>query len=209
MGNGCALLQASFAVVDFEWHSINWVTCHRRLRSLQRRIVQARKADAWRKVRRLNYLLVHSFDARVLAIKRVTGNKGGKTPGVDGEVWDSPELKAAAVKRLAHVRGYRPKPLKRKYIAKSNGKQRPLSIPVIEDRARQAVHLCALAPIAETTADPNSYGFRPKRRCADAIAQCFKILSGKNSTQWVLEGDIAGFSALAPGVALPPPSLGS
>jgi RNA-directed DNA polymerase len=104
-----------------------------------------------------------------------------------------PERKAAAVRRLAHIRGYRPRPLKRKYIAKSNGKQRPLSIPVIEDRARQAVHLLALSPIAETTADPNSYGFRSKRRCADAIAQCFKILRGKNSTQWVLEGDIAGF----------------
>lgn len=125
------LLQASFATDKLDWYSINWAGCHRRMRSLQRRIVQATKAGVWRKVKRLNYLLVHSQDTRLLAVKRVTGNKGGKTPGVDGEVWDTPERKAAAVQRLAHVRGYRPRPLKRKYIAKSNGKQRPLSIPTL------------------------------------------------------------------------------
>ena len=80
------LLQASFATDPLDWHSINWAGCYRRMRSLQRRIVQATKAGVWRKVKRLNYLLVHSRDARLLAVKRVTGNKGGKTPGVDGEV---------------------------------------------------------------------------------------------------------------------------
>jgi len=66
-------------------------------------------------------------------------------------------------------------------------------MPVMEDRARQAVYLQALEPIAETQADPNSYGFRPKRRCADAIDQCFKALSQKDSATWILEGDIQGF----------------
>ncbi|MCP4379793.1 MAG: group II intron reverse transcriptase/maturase, partial [bacterium] len=140
------LLQASFGAEILDWQWIDWSKCHRRVRSLQRRIVQAVKAGAWRKVKRLNYLLVNSFAARALAVKRVTENKGKKTPGVDGEVWDTPDLKAAAVQRIAHVRGYMPKPLKRKYIAKSNGKQRPLSIPVMEDRGRQAVHLQALSP---------------------------------------------------------------
>lgn len=192
MGNSM-LLQASFGAEVLDWHWIDWSKCHRRVRSLQRRIVQAMKAGAWRKVKRLNYLLVNSFDARALAVKRVTENKGKKTPGVDGEIWDTPELKAEAVERLAHVRGYWPKPLKRKYIAKSNGKQRPLGIPVMQDRGRQAVHLQALSPVAETLADPNSYGFRPKRRCADAIDQCFKILRQKTSASWIFEGDIAGF----------------
>jgi RNA-directed DNA polymerase len=192
MGNSW-LLQASFGPTLNSWYSIDWSNCHRRVRSLQRRIVQAVKAGAWRKVKRLNYLLVNSFDARALAVKRVTENKGKNTPGVDGEIWDTPELKAAAVQRMAQVRGYCPKPLKRKYIAKSNGKQRPLSIPVMEDRARQAVHLQALTPVAETLADPNSYGFRPKRQCADAIDQCFKILRQKTSATWIYEGDIAGF----------------
>jgi len=185
MGNSL-LLQASFGA-ELQWLGIDWSQCHRRVRSLQRRIVQAVKTGAWRKAKRLYYLLVNSFDARALAVKRVTENRGKKTPGVDGVVWDTPAHKAEAVSRLAHVRGYRAKPLKRKYIAKANGKQRPLGIPVMDDRARQAVHLQALYPIAETLADHNSYGFRPKRRCADAIDQCFKILRQKTSADWILE----------------------
>ncbi len=190
---GSVLLQASFGPQVMDWHSIDWADCHRRVRSLQRRIVQAVQAGAWRKVKRLNYLLVNSFCARALAVKRVTENKGKKTPGVDGEIWDTPDLKAQAVKQIAHTRGYQAKPLKRKYIAKSNGKQRPLGIPVMEDRGRQAVHLQALTPVAETLADHNSYGFRTKRQCADAIDQCFKILRQKTSAGWIYEGDIAGF----------------
>ena len=114
---------------DTAWHQINWAACHRRVRSLQRRIVQAVQAGAWRKVKRLSYLLVHSFAARALAVKRVTENTGKKTPGVDGELWETPEKKATAVTRIGQWRGYRPQPLKRLYIPKKNGKQRPLSIP--------------------------------------------------------------------------------
>ena len=187
------LLQASSGLATSAWHQINWAACHRRVRSLQRRIVQAVQAGAWRKVKRLSYLLVHSFAARALAVKRVIENKGKKTPGIDGELWDSPKKKAEAVARIGRWRGYQPQPLKRIYLSKKNGKQRPLSIPVMEDRARQAVYLQTLEPIAETLADRNSYGFRPKRRCADAIDQCFKVLSQKDSAIWILAGDIQGF----------------
>jgi RNA-directed DNA polymerase len=175
------------------WHGIDWAGCYRRVRSLQRRIVQAVPAGARRKVKRLRYLLVHSFAARALAVKRVIENKGKKTPGVDGERWETPEQKAAAVTRIGQWRSYQPQPLKRLAIPKKNGKQRRLSIPTLEDRARQAVYLQALQPIAETQADCNSYGFRPKRRCADAIEQCFKALRQKDSAAWILEGDIEGF----------------
>jgi RNA-directed DNA polymerase len=186
-------LQASSGPRKSPWHGIDWAGCYRRVRSLQRRIVQAVQRGAWRKVKRLSYLLVHSFAARALAVKRVTENKGKKTPGIDGELWDSPEQKAAAVARIGRWREYQPQPLKRIYIPKPNGKPRPLSIPVMEGRARQAVYLQVLQPIAETTADRNSYGFRPKRRCADAIDQCFKALRQKDSATWILEGDIEGF----------------
>ena len=186
-------LQASSGLTTPRWHQVNWAACHRRVRSLQRRIVQAVQAGAWRKVKRLSYLLVHSFAARALAVRRVTENTGKKTPGVDNELWDTPEKKATAIDRIGQWRGYRPRPLKRLYIPKKNGTQRPLSIPTLEDRARQAIHLQALQPIAETTADPHSYGFRPKRRCADAIAQCFNIFRQPTAATWILEGDIEGF----------------
>lgn len=186
-------LQASSGPATVAWHSINWAACHRRVRSLQRRIVQAVRAGAWRKAKRLSFLLIHSFAARALAVKRVTENVGKKTPGVDGEVWSMPQLKAGAVEAIGGWRGYRPKPLRRVYISKRSGGRRPLSIPTMEDRARQALYLQALEPMAETLGDPNSYGFRPKRQCADAIDQCFKILRQKNSAIWILEGDIRGF----------------
>jgi RNA-directed DNA polymerase len=186
-------LQAFSGLATIEWHGINWAACHRRVRSLQRRIVQAIQAGAWRKVKRLSYLLVHSFAARALAVKRVTENPGKKTPGMDGELWDTPESKAGGVERIGQWRGYRPVPLKRMYIPKKNGKRRPLSIPAMVDRARQSLWLQALQPMAETQADRNSYGFRPKRRCADAIDQCFKALRQKTSAGWILEGDIEGF----------------
>ncbi len=187
-------LQASLGLATtLTWHRINWAACHRRVRSLQRRIVQAVKAGAWRKVKRLSYLLVHSFAARALGIKRVTENKGKKTPGIDGEIWETPEKKAVAVTRIGRWRNYRPVPLRRLSLLKKNGKKRPLSIPAMIDRGKQALWLQALEPIAETLADRNSYGFRPKRRCADAIDQCFKALRQKNTATWILEGDIQGF----------------
>jgi RNA-directed DNA polymerase len=163
------------------------------VRSLQRRIVQAVQQGAWRKVKRLSYLLTRSFAGRALAVRRVTENAGKRTPGVDGELWSTPPLKAQAIERIGCWRRYRPRPLRRIYIPKKNGKRRPLSIPALEDRARQALWLLALSPVAETLAEGNSYGFRPKRQCADALDQCFKVLRQRGSAGWILEGDIEGF----------------
>jgi len=187
-------LQAAHGLATTPWSSIDWAACRRTVRSLQRRIVKALRAGNWRKVKRLCFLLVNSFAARVLGVKRVTENSGKKTAGIDGEVWTRPNQKMGAVGTIAQWKGYRPTPLKRIYIPKKDKSQkRPLSIPVMEDRARQAVHTEALQPIAETNGDKNSYGFRVKRQCADAIDQCFKILRQKTSACWILEGDIKGF----------------
>jgi RNA-directed DNA polymerase len=171
------------------WHSIPWRKVYRTVRRLQARIVKATQAGRWNKVRALVYLLTHSFAGRAVAIGRVIDNHGACTPGVDGEVWDTPEAKTAAFHALRR-RGYRPQPLRRVYIPKSNGKRRPLGIPTVIDRAQQALYLLGLDPILETTADPHSYGFRRERRCADALEQCFQVLGKQRSARWVLEGDI-------------------
>jgi RNA-directed DNA polymerase len=177
----------SRAAID--WHTIDWQSAHRIVRRLQARIVKATQDNRWGKVKALQHLLTHSSSAKQLAVKQVTENSGKRTPGVDHVVWNTPAKKEAAVQDLKQ-RGYHPLPLRRLYIPKSNGKMRPLGIPTIKDRAMQALYLLALDPVAESTADPNSYGFRKDRSTADAIAQCFNALSKKRSPQWILEGDI-------------------
>ncbi len=144
---------------------------------------------AWGKVRALQRLLTHSLSGKALAVRRVTENTGKRTPGVDESIWKTPEQKAAAAHAL-NQRGYHPHPLRRVYIPKSNGARRPLSIPTMRDRAMQALYLLALDPVAETTADPNSYGFRRGRSTADASEACFIALCRNDRAQWILEGDI-------------------
>jgi RNA-directed DNA polymerase len=172
-----------------DWHSIPWKKVYRNVRRLQARIVKAIREGRWHKVKALVYLLTHSFSGRALAILRVTTNRGASTPGVDGEIWNTPELKTAAFDTL-RSHGYSPQPLRRVYIPKSNGKRRPLGIPTLTDRAQQALHLLGLDPIVETQGDYNSYGFRLDRSCADALTQCHRLLCKRNSPEWILEGDI-------------------
>jgi len=177
--------------LEMSWHSINWAECHRQVRRLQARIVKATQEGRWNKVKALQWLLTHSWSGRMVAVKRVTENQGKKTPGVDKETWSTPEAKLQAVLSLRR-RGYQPLPLRRVLIPKSNGKLRPLGIPTMKDRAMQALYLLALYPVSETTADNNSYGFRPERSTADAREQCFTALANANRPQWILEGDIKG-----------------
>jgi RNA-directed DNA polymerase len=114
-----------------EWYAIDWQAINRNVRRLQVRIVQATKEGRWGKVRALQRLLTHSYSGKVLAVRRVTENTGKKTPGVDREIWDTPEKKTQAVHELKH-RGYQPRPLRRVYIPKSDGKtMRPLGIPTM------------------------------------------------------------------------------
>lgn len=181
----------AFSHQNIGWHSIDWNLCHQTVKRLQVRIAKAAQCKNWRKVQQLQRMLVKSFSARALAVRKVTENRGKNTPGVDGEIWNTPQLKWDAMYRLSS-KGYKPMPLRRVHIPKANGKTRPLGIPGMRDRAMQALYLLALEPVSETTADRNSYGFRPHRSCADAIEQCFVNLSRKSSAQWVLEGDIKG-----------------
>ena len=173
------------------WEQIDWDKAAAYVKKLQMRIVKAHKEGRHGKVKSLQWLLTHSFYGKALAVKRVTENNGKKTAGVDHELWTTPKRKYEAIGELKR-RGYKPTPLKRIYIPKKNGKKRPLSIPTMRDRAMQTLYKIALEPIAEITADPNSYGFRAKRCVQDAIEQCFTVLNKSKSPKWVLEGDIKG-----------------
>ncbi|WP_036305015.1 group II intron reverse transcriptase/maturase [Methylobacter tundripaludum] len=177
--------------ISEHWHDIDWVECHKNVKRLQARIVKATAEKQWGKVKKLQRMLTHSFAAKAIAVKRVTENEGKRTSGVDGETWNTPESKAKAIDSLKR-RGYKSSPLRRVEIPKKNGKKRKLGIPTMRDRAMQALHLLALEPVAETTADFNSYGFRPERSTADAREQCFIALAKKDRPQWILEADIKG-----------------
>lgn len=153
------------------------------------RIAKATREGRHGKAKALQWILTHSFYAKLLAVKRVTSNRGASTPGVDNIILTSSKQKLQTAQSLKR-KGYKPLPLRRIYIPKPNGKKRPLSIPAIGDRAMQALHLLALEPVAESILGKHMYGFRPKRCTADAIEQCFNALARKNSAQWILEGDI-------------------
>jgi len=158
---------------------------------MQIRIAKAMQQNKFNKVRKLYRILTSSTYAKILSVWRVINNKGGKTPGVDGVIWKKDEdlfVLANTLKR----KGYKPKPLRRLYIPKRNGKKRPLGIPTMKDRAMQALHLLALEPIAECIGDPNSYGFRQYRSCRDALKQIFSCLSQKLGATWIYEADIKG-----------------
>ena len=175
-----------------DWDQLHWPIVHDHVRRLQTRIAQATRKQDWRRVKALQRFLVNSFSAKVLAVKRVSENDGKRTPGVDGEVWSTPEAKWQAIQRLDN-RGLRPQPLRRVYIPKRGGhKMRPLGIPTMMIRAQQALHLLGLEPVAETRADPHSYGFRRCRGTQDAIERVFTLLARKDSAPWILEGDIKG-----------------
>ena len=134
------------------WNEIQWNKVQHKVRLLQQRIVKAKQNGQNRKVKSIQFILTKSFAAKLLAVKRVTENKGKRTSGVDHRLWSTPNSKWKAAKNL-NIKDYKAAPLKRVSIPKSNGKTRELGIPTMQDRALQALYLMALEPIAETSAD--------------------------------------------------------
>ena len=165
--------------LKLQWNDINWKMVEERVNRLQTRIAKAVKQGTWNLVKRLRYLLTNSFYAKLLAVKRVTQNRGKRTAGIDGAKWTTPNSKMNAALKLSDKK-YKAKPLRRVYIPKhGTTKKRPLGIPTMYDRAMQALHALALQPIAETTADPRSFGFRMYRSTQDVRQYAYCCLGGK------------------------------
>lgn len=171
------------------WKAINWLKVENAVKRLQMRIAKAEREGKRGKAKALQWILSHAFFAKLLAVKRVSQNKGARCPGVDGIIWQTPGKKMQGALSLKR-QGYRAQPLRRILIPKKNGKKRPLGIPTMKDRSMQALYLLTLSPIAETRADINSYGFRYYRGCRDAISQCFRVLAKANSSRNILDADI-------------------
>ena len=180
------------ATLETQWKSIDWKKAEAEVNRLQARIAKATQEKKWNTVKRLQYLLTHSYYAKALAVRKVSTNKGKNTSGVDKELWSTPTSKMRGVLTLTD-KGYKAKPLRRVYIEKKGKKaKRPLGIPCMYDRAMQALYALALDPVSETTADAKSFGFRKGRCAQDACEYIFTAFSRRNSPQWVLEGDIKG-----------------
>jgi RNA-directed DNA polymerase len=180
------------AVLD--WDAISWRAVEDDVRRLRQRIFTASQAGDLKKVRNLQKLMLRSRANTLLSVRRVTeDNAGRKTAGIDRRVITTSVGKVALVDWMSHqTEPWQARPVKRVFIPKSNGKQRPLGIPVIVDRALQARVKNALEPEWEARFEPKSYGFRPGRGCHDAIEAIYQVVKGRDpKRRWVLDADLA------------------
>lgn len=174
-----------------DWNSVNWRKTETDVRRLRQRIFRAERLGNARKVRSLQRLMLRSYANRLVAVRRVTQiNQGKFTPGVDKLTIKTPAARGVLVDSL-NVSSRKPLPARRVYIPKSDGSKRPLGIPVIYDRALQAVVKNALEPQWEARFEECSYGFRPGRRAHDAVELLFtRFAAHKSHHPWVIDADI-------------------
>jgi RNA-directed DNA polymerase len=177
-----------------DWDAVDWCRVEDDVRRLRQRIFTATRAGDLKRVRNLQKLVLRSRANALLSVRRVTEvNAGRKTAGVDGRVVLTAEGKADLAAWVQYdTHAWQPRPVKRVYIPKANGKQRGLGIPVIADRALQALTVNALEPEWEARFESRSYGFRPGRGCQDAMQAIFVTARGATcKRQWVLDADLA------------------
>lgn len=189
------LEEASLSATELtvSWNAIDWKQINRQVNNLRMRIYRASVEGNLKKVSRLQKLMIRSHSNRLLAIRRVTQiNQGKKSPGVDQVIVNTDKERKWVYNKLATEKKAKASPIRRVYIPKKNGKLRPLGLPTIIDRCRQAVIKSALEPYWEAKFEPCSYGFRPGRSAQDAIQKIFHIAKPGATRLWALEIDIKG-----------------
>jgi RNA-directed DNA polymerase len=183
------------------WDRVDWGQAEQNVRRLRQRIFAASQAGDLKRVRSLQKLMLRSRSNALVSVRRVTEiNAGRKTAGVDGRTVLDSQGKADVAAWLQHgATAWTPLPVRRVYVPKSNGRRRGLGIPVIADRALQALAVNALEPEWEARFEPKSYGFRPGRGCHDAIVAIHTTASGRYAKRlWALDADLqAAFDRLS------------
>ena len=175
------------------WQDINWRRTIKAVKDLRQQIYRASQCGDHKKLRSLQRLMLQSRANAELSVRQVTQiNKGRNTPGTDNLVATTPDEQTQLVKDMFQDKTWKARPAKRVYIPKANGKTRPLGIPTIADRIRQAMVKNALEPEWEAKFEPCSYGFRPGRNCHDAIGRIFNVAKPQSKKNWVVDADIKG-----------------
>ncbi|MGQ4810601.1 hypothetical protein NKDENANG_04083 [Candidatus Entotheonellaceae bacterium PAL068K] len=178
---------------QIEWTGVNWRRAVKSVRQLRQRLYTASRQGNHRKVRSLQRLMLRSYSNRLLAVRRVTQiNKGRVSAGVDKVAVKTPAARTRLVRELSQYQPWKAKPVKRVFIPKPNGKQRPLGIPTVLDRSMQAGVMNALEPEWEARFEPCSYGFRPGRGCHDAMQRIYNLSRPNTRKGWVVDADIMG-----------------
>ncbi|MFE0063071.1 reverse transcriptase domain-containing protein, partial [Streptomyces sp. NPDC059003] len=177
-----------------DWAEIDWRQAEDDVQRLRQRFFTASQAGDLKEVRNLQKLMLRSRSNALLSMRRVTElNAGRATAGIDGKTALLPKSKAELADWVQHrARPWSPRPVKRVYMPKPDGRRRGLGIPVIADRALQGVASAALEPEWETRFESRSYGFRPGRGCQDAIQAIYVTARGASCKRvWVLDSDLA------------------
>jgi retron-type reverse transcriptase len=195
-------IDANGTRASIDWTQINWGKVEKSVLRLQHRIFMAKVRGDVKAMESLQRLLVSSWAAKLLAVRKVgQENSGRKTPGIDGAVSISNDDRERLLKDGLSLEDYIPSPVRRVFIPKANGKMRPLGIPTMKDRVMQCLVKLALEAEWEAVFEPNSFGFRPGRSVQDAAVAVKHGLGadgGSNRNhrtrcRWILDADIKSF----------------
>ena len=156
-----------------KFNQVNWKSAYEWLHEKQTLLVEVYIKKETLKVRHIQISILKDFRTTAIAVRRVTASSGFRTPGVDGVIATTAEERESLAKQVHSIVRtpsiYKPSAVKRVWILKKDGFQRPLGILTIVDRAVQAVYLEAIDPLVGCNACKNSFGFRKFRSAQDAV----------------------------------------